>query len=153
MPQLTECILINSPAQHTLTIRTTTSVEKLPELIGESYAKIGLYLAELGEFPADVPFVAYHNLDMQNLDVEIGFSVARKLAAQDDIKPGKIAASPMVFAMHQGPYREMKPTYDKMAQWIADNGYQPLGSAYEYYFNGPGTPEPQLLTTIVMPLK
>ncbi|MEL7657381.1 MAG: hypothetical protein AAGU75_15920 [Bacillota bacterium] len=65
--------------QPTISIRTNTKVENLPMLIGESYGKMAAYLKELEEFLSDVPYVAYHNVDIQNLDVEIGFPVSKPL--------------------------------------------------------------------------
>jgi hypothetical protein len=43
------------------------------------------YLKELDEYLAYVPYVAYHNMDMQNLDIEIGFPVAKELESKNDI--------------------------------------------------------------------
>ncbi len=39
-------------------------------------------------------------------------------------------------------------------QWTKEQGYEPAGIFYEYYFNSPAeVPETELLTRIVMPLK
>ena len=44
--------------------------------------EIAQYLAEQSEQPAGAPFVAYYNMDMQNLDVEIGFPVTACLPVE-----------------------------------------------------------------------
>ena len=59
--------------QPVLAVRKTTSIGNLPQEIGKAYGSIMQYLSELGEQPADVPFTAYYNMDMENLDVEMGF--------------------------------------------------------------------------------
>ncbi|MBC3888008.1 AraC family transcriptional regulator [Acetobacterium paludosum] len=139
--------------QPTLTIRTNTKIEDLPQLIGESYRKIGSYLQEIGVLMSDVPFVAYHNLDMQNLDVEIGFPVAMPLPGKGEIQASSIPEGKVVFCMYQGPYSGMESVYGEMAKWITDNGYTPKDTAYECYYNDPTFPESQWLTKILMPVK
>ena len=81
-----KCELLEQETQPTLTIRTKSTVQNLPEVLGKSYQKIMQYLGELGEQATGAPFTAYFNLDIQNLDVEIGFPVAKKLPNKDDIK-------------------------------------------------------------------
>jgi effector-binding domain-containing protein len=153
MPIISNIELINTPLQPALTIRTRTPVDKLPMIIGQSYGKIAAYLGSLGAHPSGVPFVAYHNMDMTDLDVELGFPVAEPLPDSDDIKSVPIPAGLRAFCMYLGPYGAMAPAYDDMAAWIAANGLTPVGTAYEHYYNGPGTPEEQLLTQIIMPVR
>jgi hypothetical protein len=61
--------------QPVLYIRTRTALSGLPKVIGNAYGAIINYLTEIGEQPADAPYTAYYNLDMQDLDVEMGFPV------------------------------------------------------------------------------
>lgn len=140
------------PTQATLSIRTRTAVKDLPRVFEEGYGKIAQYLAELGEQPGGPPFAAYYNMDMDDLDVELGFSVARTLPGRADIKAGEIPGGQVATCLHIGPYSEMEPTYTALAQWMADNGYEATGVSYEYYLNDPReTPPAQ--TQIVFPLK
>jgi effector-binding domain-containing protein len=113
---------------------------------------LAAYLGSLGEHPAGVPFVAYYNMDMADLDVEIGFPVAAPLPGREDIRYAPVPAGKRAFCMYQGAYSEMAPVYDEMAAWITANGYTPVGTAYECYYNGPDCPADQLLTQIVMPV-
>ena len=153
MPKMSNIELLQLNEQPALSIRTTTQVEKLPALIGESYGKIAAYIKELGENFSDVPFVAYHNLDMQNLDVEMGFPVTKSLPDKNEIKSTFIPAGKIIFCMYRGAYIEMASVYNEMAKWITENGYEPVGTSYEYYYNSPEFPESELLTKIVMPIK
>ncbi|MFX1446179.1 MAG: AraC family transcriptional regulator, partial [Promethearchaeota archaeon] len=66
------------PSQPTLAVRTRTPVMNLPQEIGNAYKAIMEYLGELGVEPVGMPFVIYYNLDMQDLDVEIGFPVPKQ---------------------------------------------------------------------------
>lgn len=152
MPQIADIALLHLAEQPTLVIRARTPLEGLPPLIGQSYGKIAQYLQEQGEAPADMPFVGYHNLDMADLDVEIGFPLALPLPGRGEIQAGLHPAGYGVIGLYQGPYAQMEPLYRDMAAWIEANGLIPAGPAYEYYFNGPGAPESALLTKVVMPV-
>ncbi|MHA2049003.1 MAG: hypothetical protein ACW986_05255 [Promethearchaeota archaeon] len=54
-----KCEKLERNAQPVLSIRTKTSIQQLPQLLGESYLKIMQYLREQGENPAGAPFVGY----------------------------------------------------------------------------------------------
>ena len=153
MPRISGIEMLKRTEQPVIVVRKLTRVEELPQLIGESYGKMAGYLKELGECLSDVPFVAYNNMDMQNLDVEIGFPVPSPLPGKEDIKPSVIPAGRFVFCMYRGPYTEIEDTYNEMAQWIRSNVFESAVKAYEYYYNGPEYPESEFLTRIMMPLK
>ncbi|MDD4238236.1 MAG: GyrI-like domain-containing protein [Desulfotomaculaceae bacterium] len=146
--------LSEQEAQPVLSIRTRAAMENLPQVIGQAYGEIMQYMAELGEQPADAPFTAYYNLDMQDLDLEIGFPVAKPFPARGEIKSGEVPQGKYVSCMYKGAYSQMEEPYNEMFKWIADNGYAQKGVYYEFYYNSPNeVPESDLLTKIVMPLK
>lgn len=135
--------------QPTLSIRFRTKAENLPNQIGECYRQIAAYLEEIGEKIAGVPFTAYHNMDMQDLDVEIGFPVEKPLPGQGDILSGGIPEGWIVTSMFKGHYSGMEPMYKAMFQWIAEHDCIPTGVCYEYYYNSPmEVPESELLTRV-----
>jgi len=141
-------------AQPVLSVRTKSAVQNLPEVLGKYYGEIAQYLGELGDSPTGPPFVAYYNLDMQNLDIEIGFPISKKLADKEDIKSREIPSGKFASCIHIGPYNEIEPAYNVLNQWIEENGYASTGVAYEIYLNDPGeTPPEELKTEIQFPLK
>ncbi|WP_075981355.1 GyrI-like domain-containing protein [Bacillus massilinigeriensis] len=146
-------VLIDQAAQPVLVIRKRTSMDMLKKTIGESYLKIMNYLEELGETPIDAPYTAYFNLDMSDLDVEMGFPVSRSLPERGEIKARIIPQCKAVSVMYKGAYSEMGSVYDQMLKWIEENGYEATGVYYEYYYNAPNeVPESELLTKIVIPI-
>jgi effector-binding domain-containing protein len=143
-----------SKAQPVLSIRTTTSVKNLPAELGKAFTTIGSYIEELGETPTDAPFAAYYNMDMENLDVEIGFPVSKELEGRDNIKAGVIPEGNKAFYMYKGPYTKMETVYNEMSKWMQGNNLVPTGVVYEHYYNSPmEVPESELLTKIVFLLK
>lgn len=146
--------IIDAPEQPVLAIRTRTPVSALPQQIGKAYAAIAAYMQEQGETPTEAPYTAYFNMDMDDLDVEMGFPVPRALPAKGDIKPGVIPAGKQAVAMHKGPYSAMEPVYKALAEWAVRQGFEPAGISYEYYYNSPmEVPEEELLTKVVLLLK
>ncbi len=148
------CEVREQPAQPALSIRARTSVQDLPAVIGKAYGAIAQYMGGLGEESAGPPFVAHFNMDMQNLDVEMGFPVRRPLAGQGEIQASQIPGGKAATCLHTGPYSELVPAYQALADWVKDHGYDPVGISYEIYLNDPGHTPPQKLETLIMfPLK
>jgi effector-binding domain-containing protein len=154
MPIVSRIEVMKRAKQPILSIKTTTNMEKLPILIGESYKKIENYLKEINEFPGDIPFIRYFNMDMENLEVEIGFPVYKELAGKGDIKSSYLPEMKAVYTMYQGVYQEMGPSYDEVMKWIEEKNLNTDGTFLEYYYNSPEeVSEDKLLTAIIMPLK
>jgi effector-binding domain-containing protein len=149
-----DCKLIEQAEQPALCIRTRTAVENLPAVLGKSYGAIAAYLGELGEQPAGAPFVGYFNMDMQDLDIEIGFPLASKVPGKGEIQSGTIPGGKLATCLHIGPYSAVEPAYTALTQFVAESGYEATGAAYEFYLNDPSkTPQDQLQTQIVFPIK
>jgi effector-binding domain-containing protein len=148
------CELVDLRAQPALVVRTRTSVERLPEVLGPAWGAIMAIAGKAGAQPTDPPFVAYHNTDMQDLDVEIGMSFAQVVPGEGDVQAGGIAARRAVECVHVGPYAELHAAYRALEAWMAQHGLQPDGPAYEFYLNDPGeTAATELRTRVVMPVR
>ena len=149
-----QCELLNWSAQPTLAIRTRTAVQNLPQVLGQAYGAIMQYAGPLGVQPSGAPFVAYHNMDMQDLDIEIGFPFAQALTGQGDIQAGEIPGGKAVTCLHIGPYDQVGGAYEALQKWFGAHSYIPTGVAYEFYLNDPQTTPPsELRTQVVFPLK
>lgn len=149
-----ECHLLEKPTQPVLSIRTRTPVGNLPQVLGSAYAALERYLGEIGERPAGPPFVAYYNMDMQDLDIAVGFPVPRRLPGRDEIQPDQIPGGKQVTCLHVGPYHKVEAAYQALTAWIGQHGQTPTGVAYEFYLNDPGeTPETELQTLVLFPLQ
>jgi effector-binding domain-containing protein len=146
--------LTDNKEQPTLSVRTRTPMENLQAEMGKAYGAIFAYLGEKGGQPAGAPFAAYYNMDMQDLDVEIGVPVSKPFPGQGTIKESVIPAGRQASCVYKGPYLQIGPAYEALTKWIGENGYVPTGICYEFYLNEPGAvPESELLTKIVFLLK
>jgi effector-binding domain-containing protein len=144
------CELLDRSTQPTLSIRTRTDVGSLPELMGKSFGSIAQYLGELGEQSLGPPFTAFYNMDMQDLDVEIGFPVSEGIKGSDEISTSEFAGGKYAACLYIGPYSEMEPAYAALSTWIDAQDYQATGIVYEVYLNDPGTTPPEDLQTQIL---
>ena len=148
-----QCESKQQAAQPVLSIRTRTPVQNLPEALGASYAKVGQQLGALGEQPCGYPFVIYYNMDMQDLDIEVGFPVSGPLPGQGEVQARVIPGGKVATCLYVGPYPEMRAAYEELNAWMKANGETPTGTVYEFYLNSPmDTPPAELKTQIVFPL-
>lgn len=148
------CQILEQEDQPVLSIRTRSAVKDLPSALGRAYGAIAQYLEELGESPSGAPFAGYYNMDMQNLDLEIGFPVASVLTGRGEIQSGQIPGGKVATAIYTGPYNAIEPAYNALTAFMQKNGHKATGVAYEFYLNDPGeTPAEELQTKILFLLK
>lgn len=147
------CEIIETKDQPVLSIRTRTRAQDLPPLIGLAYGKIMSRMTELAVEVAGNPLVAYYNLNMEDLDVELGFPVDVKLKGKGEIQPGLIPGGWKATTMHVGPYEKLSVAYETLNAFVKTQGKEPTGVAYEYYLDGPEVPMEKVRTIIVFPLK
>lgn len=146
------CELKKQADQPTLSIRFRTPVQELPQHFGRVYGAIAQYLGMLGEQHTGGVYAAYHNMDMENLDVEAGFSLSKPLPGKGEIQAGTIPGGTFAICHYTGPYDQAVPAYQELAQFVKDKGYEASTVAYEWYLNGPETPPQDLKTDIVYPV-
>lgn len=59
-----------------------------------------------------------------------------------------------ITTIYQGPYKDIEKAYIPMMDYLAENKLESTGIYYEYYLNDPAdTPENELLTKVIFPLK
>lgn len=149
-----ECKLVVLEAQKTLCIRTRCAVQNLPDVIGKTYLEIIEYMGGVGEIPSGAPYIGYFNMDMNDLDIEIGFPVAKDLPEKDNIKMSEIPAGKYATTLHKGSYTKLETSYNVIMKWMEDNNLEGTYIGYEYYLNDPReTPEDELETKILFQLK
>ena len=98
--------------------------------------------------------MGYYNMDMENLELEIGFPVMEELSEDGEVQAGFIPGGRYAVCMHVGPYDAIEPAYDALNTWVLEQGHTPAGIAYEHYLNDPAsTPEDELQTQVAFLLQ
>ncbi|HEY9089920.1 MAG TPA: GyrI-like domain-containing protein [Anaerolineaceae bacterium] len=147
------CELKDRPETPTICIRTRTGVENLANVVGPAFGALGGYLAQSGAQPVGAPYIAYFNMDMQDLELEIGFPLAAPVAGQGVFEPGRLPAGQYAVTLHRGPYTNLGDAYEALNGFLGALERQPTGVVYEVYHNAPDEVAPEeLLTEIQFPL-
>lgn len=145
--------LLEQPVQYVLSIRTNIHFNDFPSTAKEAYDKIMKY-AELNELLlSGGPFACYHNADLENLDVEMGFPVAKQVSGNNEIIGYTIPVQKAVSGIFLGAYEDTDPLMIEIIKWINEHGYEQLGKIYNYYLNDEDRNANELLTQIVVPIK
>jgi len=145
-----QCEEVEKPAQPVLSIRTRVPVQNLPDALGKGYMAIGQYLESLSKSPEGDPFVAYYNMDMEDLDLEMGFPVSEKVQGKGEIESREIPAGKYATCLHTGPYPDLGLAYEALTEWVKGEGYEVSGTAYEFYLNDASVTPPQELKTLLL---
>ncbi|MCK4364790.1 MAG: GyrI-like domain-containing protein [Thermoplasmatales archaeon] len=59
----------------------------------------------------------------------------------------------MAKIIHKGPYEQCQPTYEKLYNWLEQNGWKIIGPVREVYLNDPsGVGMEEALTEIFVPI-
>lgn len=148
-------IEVTEPAPRpALAIRTRTPVSAISSAMGQAFGKVYQYMLEIGAKPGDCAVAVYYNMDMNDLDLDLGFVLADPAPGREEIHAMEIPGGKQVTCMYQGPYDQMEAVYTAITEWMAANGSTPTGHAYEFYYNDPSqVPPSELLTMIMFPIQ
>jgi len=154
MSRISSITLTEQPEQHILSIRTTIDfMKEFSDFCGQAFGKITEYLNSIDVLLGGPPVVCFHNMDLEQLDVEVGFPVATVINVNGEIKANIIPAQRVVSAIDLGPYEKQDPTLEEIFGWMQKNSYEMQGEIYYYYLNDTERPESEYLTKMVIPIK
>ena len=128
----------------------------MAEIMVEGYQRLWAYIAKCGKQMAGAPYCKYTNgrENFMKWDIELGVPVSEPLPEQDGVYMSKTCEGKAITAIHKGAYKDIEKTYAPMMQYLAENKLESTGTYYDYYLNNPAdTPESELLTKVVFPIK
>lgn len=132
-------------------MRATLAVADLPAWLGTAFGRTAAALGRQGAGPAGPPFARFHRLADDRFEVEAGFPAVRAVDDDGDVVGATLPGGPAAVTVHVGPYDEMEPTYEAIATWIADHGFEPVGDSWEVYLSDPQSqPDPATWRTEVV---
>ena len=139
-----------------LAVIRKATMENIAAVMDEGYTKILGYLATLGQYPVCAPYAAYMNCNegFTEFDLEMGFPVAAEVPVKDDLFMSKSFEGKAATIIHKGAYKDIEPAYVALMEYMAANSLESTGVYYDYYLSNPeDTPEEELLTEVVFPIK
>lgn len=154
MARISKIMLKQLPEMNLLSERKTIGFFKeYAEFMGSVVGDINSLLTENGAFPSSGPIVCFHNIDLEALDVEIGFEVAQEIAPKSQLKYSVLPSRTVAITIDRGPYEQQDPTLEALMKWIPENGYQVAGGIYYHYLNDEEQPQSEYLTEMYIPVK
>ena len=136
--------------------KTRVTMENIANVATEGLGKVFAYLAKQGVQITGAPYLAYANgnADYSEFDVEMGIPVAGEVEVSGEFYMSKNCEGKAVCAMHKGAYKDIEVVYVALMEYLAKNSLKSTGVYYDYYINDPAdTPESELLTKVVFPIK
>ena len=147
--------LYQQTEQNVLSIRERLNFSDYPAFAGKAFMKIMTHAQANGWIFSGEPFACFHNTDLVDLDVEVGFPFAGPVAGDGDISVAHtIPARAIVAGIFLGPYEETDLLLTAIYQWMNLNGFTQSGPIFHYFMNDESSClRSELLTRIVIPVK
>ena len=136
--------------------KENATMEEISVLATEGLQKVFGFLAQQGVEIAGAPYLAYKNCstDFTQFDMELGIPVSEEIAVNGEFFMSKTCEGRAVTATHKGAYKDVEAAYIALMEYMAENKLESTGVYYDYYINDPAnTPENELLTQVVFPIK
>ena len=125
-------------SQPILAIRTTSTMDKLGEIMGSMFGEVYEHIQASGQEPVGMPFSRYHSMDGGTVDLECGMPVASVMDGKERVQAGELPAGMVATVTHMGPYDNLPQTWSALTAWIGSQGLQPAGAPWEVYVTDPG---------------
>jgi effector-binding domain-containing protein len=132
-------------------VRATVPMDRLKDVFGPTYERVGAAVAKAGGSIAGPAYAEYFGMPTDTVDVEIGFGVNGVL----DVPGFDVRERPAmraVVATHVGPYDRLAESYAELMPWLEMEGVELGDSMFEFYDSDPGDDPETLVTRLVFPL-
>jgi AraC family transcriptional regulator len=130
--------------------------------MGEAFGKLYAWIGQKGYVAAGPPSGAYFNVPGQVPEDSLLWEVRSPLAGAvpaagpDESGAGvrQAESTQVASAMHRGPYDGVGQTWQALAAWVYQNGYEIAGPSEEVYLTEPGkVPPEEYLTEVRFPVR
>jgi effector-binding domain-containing protein len=136
--------------------KENATMAEISMLASEGLQKVFGFLAQQGVEIAGAPYLAYTNgnADFTQFDVELGIPIREEIVVSGEFFISKTCEGKAITAMHKGAYKDVEIAYTALMKYMTENKLESTGIYYDYYLNNPAdTPENDLLTQVVFPIK
>lgn len=116
----------------------TTSEKTISGDIGNSYARIGMFMKKNNLKQNGPVLTIYHSYDPDKIDMECAIPLAKTVKGEGEVKVWEMKAGNAAKLNYYGAYDKMHDAHDAMHKWIADNNKKMNGSPWEVYVTDPG---------------
>jgi effector-binding domain-containing protein len=111
----------------------------LQKTISSFLSEIAEYMSTREMHPCAPPYARFHGSEGDEVDVETGIPVLRKISGEGLVQSGEIPGGEYVCTEHWGPYDHIDEAKHAMNDWLLDRGRMASGPAIEIYWTDPTT--------------
>ena len=130
-------------------------------LISDAFGKLYGWIGEKDYIPAGPPLGVYFNAPEQVPAEELLWEICSPIAGdvtlsgpnEKGLGVKRVEGAEVASTIHKGPFDQVGHTIHALEAWIAENGYEIVGSYEEVYLSEPETPPNELLTEIRFPVR
>ncbi|GGZ23114.1 GyrI-like domain-containing protein [Asticcacaulis endophyticus] len=132
-------VIVQTQRQPTAVIHLTIPRDQIQVVMGPAIQEVMGVVGAEGIIPQDALFAYHLTMSPDVFDFEVGVPVAELIAPNGRVIPSHLPAAKVVRTVYHGPYEGLAEAWGKLDQWLADNGYEPVGDLWEVYQAGPET--------------
>jgi effector-binding domain-containing protein len=134
---------------------TKCYIEDLPRVVPEAFGRVMGVITGQGVSPTGGAVAVYRVWTEESVVVEIGFTVAAEIRAEQGVAPGRLPGGRALKTVHVGRYEDIGPAYQAMQEYAAGHELPLAKTMWERYLTDPAA-EPDLskhVTEIFWPVE
>ena len=145
-----EILTANLPASEAVAIRATMPMSELQGFFNQAFLELSEVIRNGGANTVGPPFVRYYAVTPERAEVEAVMTCDKPVKVSGRVKTLHLNAAQAAIVRHVGRYDKMKPAYDAITQWMANNGKHAIEAPREVYVTtGAEIPDPSEWVTLV----
>ena len=144
-------VLVDLDRRTVATIRRVVPQSGLGPFFAEIFPLLRGQLAAQGATPAGPPLARYYNGDRAAFDVESGIPFTGPFRPTGEARVMELPRRAAKLT-HVGSYETLHPEYQRLEQWVGEQGLKAVAGPWEVYLSEPGTPEAALRTEVYWPV-
>ncbi|MCW2287795.1 GyrI-like domain-containing protein [Leucobacter luti] len=129
--------LVEQPEIHLAVVRDTVAFDAIPSLYDRAYPLIFAALGSAGIQPSAPPMGVIHGAPGDTLDLSVAVPIAAPIAATGEVHGETLPASRAATLLVRGDYALLGSAYGYLYGWIAEQGHDVSGIAWEQYLTEP----------------
>ncbi len=147
--------IVDREPQAVASIRTKCTMSEMGPTIAALYPEVMAHLNATGVGITGTPFLRYHVVNGDELDVEAGMPVAKRIVEEGRVKNSELPGGKVVVAWHVGPYEKLPAAHEALKAWVTAHRLTSRGGPWEVYWTDPGvvTDSSKWRTQLFMPIE
>lgn len=154
MSRISEIRIKETQLCYIVSIRKTINfMKEYSSFFGESISKVSNYLEKNSVLTSSAAMACFHNMDLEHLDIEVGFYVAHEIPNTENITCKISEPYKVVTTIDMGPYEKQDSTLMEIFEYIKEHNLEMQGPIFYYYLNEPNRKESEYLTQMDISVK